>query len=159
VEPAVDGTAIERYKSQCHDMTMSNLGAAVEVSRALGHPARLRIVAMLRTGEMCVCQVREVLQLAQSTVSSHLRELRRAGLITERKDGRWVYFGLSERLEVKPWLDAALGAAAGDPQIEADELMVEDLRRLPVEDLCRFGYETARARLPASNSAAVEDER
>lgn len=124
---------------------MSNLDTAVEVSRALGHPARLRTVAMLRTGELCVCQIKEVLQLAQSTVSSHLRELRRAGLITERKDGRWVYFELSAGADVKPWLDAALGAAAGDPQIEADGLMVEELRRLPVEDLCRLGYEAARA--------------
>ena len=126
-------------------MTISSLNAAVEVSRALGHPARLRIVAMLRTGEMCVCQIKEVLQLAQSTVSSHLRELRRAGLITERKDGRWVYFELTGEPDVKPWLDAALGAAAGDPRIEADALMVEDIRRVPVEDLCRFGYEAARA--------------
>ncbi len=126
-------------------MTMSNLSTAVEISRALGHSARLRTVAMLRAGEMCVCQIREVLQLAQSTVSSHLRELRRAGLIIERKDGRWVYFELSGELDVKPWLDAALGAASDDPQIEADDLLVEDLRQLPVEDLCRLGYEATKA--------------
>ena len=126
-------------------MIMSNLNTAVEISRALGHSARLRTVAMLRTGEMCVCQIREVLQLAQSTVSSHLRELRRAGLIIERKDGRWVYFALSEEPDLKPWLDAALGAASDDPQIEADHLVVEDLRQLPVEDLCRLGYEAAKA--------------
>ena len=100
-------------------MTMSNLNAAVEISRALGHPARLRIVAMLRSGELCVCQITEVLQLAQSTVSSHLRELRRAGLITERKDGRWVYFALSDGREAKPWLDASLATAAGDPQFDS----------------------------------------
>ena len=127
-------------------MRISDLDAAVEISRALGHPARLRTVAMLRTGELCVCQITEVLQLAQSTVSSHLRELRRAGLITERKDGRWVYFALSTDQEAKPWIDAALSTASGDPQFEADELKVEELRCLPVEDLCRLGYEAAKAK-------------
>ena len=46
-------------------MTMSNLNAAVEISRALGHPARLRIVAMLRSGELCVCQIVAVLGLSE----------------------------------------------------------------------------------------------
>ena len=99
-------------------MKISNLDAAVEISRALGHPARLRAVAMLRTGELCVCQITEVLQLAQSTVSSHLRELRRAGLITERKDGRWVYFALATDHEARSWLDVVLSTAGGDPQVE-----------------------------------------
>jgi DNA-binding transcriptional ArsR family regulator len=126
-------------------MTMSNLDAAVEISRALGHPARMRTIAMLRTGELCVCQITEVLRLAQSTVSSHLRELRRSGLITERKEGRWVYHALSENPEAKPWLDAALSMAHDDPQLQADACRVEELRRLPVEDLCRLGYEAARA--------------
>jgi len=129
---------------------MSKLDAAVEISRALGHPARLRIVAMLRTGELCVCQITEVLQLAQSTVSNHLRELRRAGMISERKDGRWVYFSLCSDPEVRPWLDAALLTASDDPQLEADEAKVEELRELPVEDLCRLGYEAAKAKACAT---------
>jgi len=108
---------------------------------------------MLRTGELCVCQITEVLQLAQSTVSSHLRELRRAGLVTERKHGRWVYFALSADPAVRPWLDSALATASGDPQVDADSLTVEELRRLPVEDLCRLGYERAKARVCSGRSA------
>ncbi len=136
-------------------MRISNLDAAVVISRALGHPARLRTVVMLRTGELCVCQIVEVLQLAQSTVSNHLRELRRAGLIAERKDGRWVYFFLAAAPQIKPWLDAALSTASGDPQVEADDMVVEELRGLPVEDLCRLGYEAAKA----SSKAAGENAR
>jgi DNA-binding transcriptional ArsR family regulator len=142
-------------------MRISSLDAAVEISRALGHPARLRTVAMLRTGELCVCQITEVLQLAQSTVSNHLRELRRAALITERKDGRWVYFGLSTDQETKPWLDAALSTAGGDQQFEVDGAKVAELRELPVEDLCRLGYEAAKAKaceagLPRSTPVSGE---
>lgn len=126
-------------------MKISNLDAAVDVSRALGHPARLRVVAMLRTGELCVCQIKEVLGLAQSTVSNHLKELKRAGLIAERKDGRWVHFGLREDAHASPWIRVALAALENDPQLEADDRMVVEIRKLPLERLCHLGYEGARA--------------
>lgn len=127
-------------------MKMSNLESAVDVSRALGHPARLRAVAMLRTGELCVCQITAVLGLAQSTVSTHLRELKRARLIAERKDGRWVNFGLSADPEARRWIDVALKTLEGDPQLEEDDALVVEIRRLPIGDLCRLGYEEARAK-------------
>ncbi len=127
-------------------MKMSSLETAVTISRALGHPARLRTVAMLRSGELCVCQLTEVLQLAQSTVSTHLRELRRAGLITERKDGRWVYFAVSDDPDARRWIDAALATAGADPRIDADLQQVDELRTVPVEDLCRLGWEAAKAK-------------
>ncbi len=125
-------------------MKNSNLDTTVAAARALGHPARLRAVAMLRSGELCVCQITEVLQLAPSTVSAHLKELKQAGLVTERKNGRWVYFDLIDDEGARSWIEVALSGLVHDPQIEADELLVDELRRLPVEDLCRFGYETAK---------------
>ena len=125
-------------------MKISDLDAAIAVTRALGHSARLRTVAMLRSGELCVCQITEVLKLASSTVSVHLKELKRAGLITERKDGRWVYFALSQYTEARPWIETALEAIAADPQLVEDERLVGELRRLPVEELCRLGYEAAK---------------
>jgi DNA-binding transcriptional ArsR family regulator len=125
-------------------MTISTFESAVAAARALGHPARLRTIAMLRSGELCVCQITEVLQLAPSTVSAHLKELKHAGLVSERKDGRWVYFNLIDDEGTRPWTEAALSGLVHDSQIEADERLVAELRRLPVEDLCRFGYEVAK---------------
>ena len=127
-------------------MAASNLHAAVATARALGHPARLRTLAMVRSGELCVCQITEVLKLASSTVSLHLKELKRSGLITEHKDGRWVHIALSQVTEARSWIETALAATAGDPQIEADDRMVAELRQLPVEDLCRLGYKEAKAK-------------
>lgn len=124
-------------------MKISNLDSTVAVARALGHPARLRAVAMLRSGELCACQITEVLKLAPSTVSAHLRELKLAGVITERKDGKWVNFSLVGDEQTRSWIDAALLPIARDPQLEADNHLVDELRRLPVEDLCRLGYEKA----------------
>lgn len=125
-------------------MMALDLQSSVAAARALGHPARLRTIAILRSGELCVCQITEVLRLAPSTVSAHLKELKRAGLVSERKDGRWVYFDLIDDESTRSWTEAALSGVVNDPQIEADERLVAELRRLPVEDLCRFGYEAAK---------------
>ena len=125
-------------------MRRSSLETAVTIARALGHPARLRTMAMLRRGELCVCQITAVLNLAPSTVSAHLRELRRAGLTSERKEGRWVWLGLGEDPEIRPWIDNALAGISSDEQMQSDLNLVEEIKSLPVEDLCRLGYEAAR---------------
>lgn len=107
---------------------------------------------MLRSGELCVCQITEVLKLAPSTVSAHLKELKQAGLVSERKDGRWVFFNLIDDEDTRSWTEAALSPLVNDPQIEADDLLVDELRRLPVEELCRFGYEAAKEKtIPERN--------
>ena len=138
-------------------MVISKLDRTVALARAFGNPARLRIAAMLRTGDLCVCQITEVLGLAPSTVSAHLRELRQAGVTTERKVGRWVYVELADEPGARPWIGSALTAVAGDQQIQTDAALVEELRRLPVEDLCRLGLAEARARQAsrASHKGAV----
>jgi DNA-binding transcriptional ArsR family regulator len=126
-------------------MKNASLDLAVAAARALGHPARMRIVDMLQSGELCVCQITEVLKLAPSTVSAHLKELRRAGLVLERKDGKWVHFSLAHDPVAHAWIETTLAAAGDDRQLEADRHLVAELRRLPVEDLCRLGYKGAAA--------------
>ena len=140
-------------------MKPSRLDAAIAIARALGHQARLRSVAMLRSGDLCVCQIAEVLRLAPSTVSLHLKELKRCGLISERKEGRWVYIALCGDPEARPWIDNALAAVAGDTQLEDDKRMLQELRRLPVEDLCRLGYEEARAKQAGAAPAVRRSKR
>jgi len=127
-------------------MNMSDFDSAVAAARALGHPARLRTVAMLRSGELCVCQITEVLGLAPSTVSAHLKELKQAGLIGERKDGRWVHIGLATSSNTRMLIDSSLAQLAEDPRLVEDARFVEELRSLSVEDLCRLGYKKAKAK-------------
>jgi arsenate reductase/ArsR family transcriptional regulator len=140
-------------------MIMSDLDSSVAVARALGHPARLRTAAMLRGGELCVCQITEVLGLATSTVSAHLKELKQAGLISERKDRKWVYFGLSDNQSTRSWIEAALAPLTHDSQLVADDRLVGELRQLPVEELCRFGYQTAKDRARALNDGSIAAEK
>jgi DNA-binding transcriptional ArsR family regulator len=127
-------------------MMISPLDRAHAITRALASPARLRILAMLGSGELCACQITEVLGLAPSTVSAHLRELRLAGLIGERKQGKWVYASLQDEPEAARWTVLARETVEGDPQIAADASLVAELRRLPVEDLCHLGLEAAAAK-------------
>lgn len=61
---------------------------------ALSDPTRLEIVRRLRHGERCVCELQDLLDAAQSRLSFHLKVLKESGLITDRKEGRWVYYTL-----------------------------------------------------------------
>jgi DNA-binding transcriptional ArsR family regulator len=120
------------------------LASTVHVLKALAHPARLRILAMLRGGELCVCQMTAVLDAAASTVSAHLADLKRAGLVGERKDGRWVFHRLEEGEAVAALLEPVWRSIAEDPQVEADARLLRSLRRVPVEDLCRVDLDLKR---------------
>lgn len=64
------------------------------VFHALSDETRLAIVRRLAGGERCVCDLQDLLDAAQSRLSYHLKTLKDAGLITDRRDGRWVYYSL-----------------------------------------------------------------
>jgi ArsR family transcriptional regulator len=69
---------------------------AARVFHALSDDTRLEIIRLLRNGEKCVCDLTEALDAAQSRLSFHLRTLKDAQLVTDRKAGRWVYYTLNE---------------------------------------------------------------
>ena len=62
---------------------------------ALSDATRIEIVDLLRGGERCVCELMDTLDAAQSRLSFHLKVLRDAGLVTDRRDGRWIYYTLN----------------------------------------------------------------
>ncbi len=67
-----------------------------EAFKGLSDPTRLRIVALLLEQELCVCDLMAVLQLPQSTVSRHMIRLKAAGLVADRRAGKWVHYCLLE---------------------------------------------------------------
>lgn len=67
---------------------------AIELFHALSDETRLEIIELLRKGESCVCELTDTLDAAQSRLSFHLRVLKDAGVVRDRKDGRWVYYEL-----------------------------------------------------------------
>jgi ArsR family transcriptional regulator len=68
----------------------------IKIMKALSDPSRVRIVKMLQQRVMCVCEIQEALQVAQSTASKHLKILEDAGLIQYRKEGLWVNYMLAD---------------------------------------------------------------
>lgn len=66
------------------------------VFKALANEHRVRALEALREGELCACELQVVLDAPQSTVASHLRELRDAGLVETRRQGKWTYYRIGD---------------------------------------------------------------
>jgi ArsR family transcriptional regulator, arsenate/arsenite/antimonite-responsive transcriptional repressor len=75
--------------------TAPDLSRAVELFHALSDETRLSIVQRLRSGERCVCDLTDLLDAAQSRLSFHLKVLKDAGIVADRKEGRWVHYSLN----------------------------------------------------------------
>ncbi|MCI0182474.1 MAG: metalloregulator ArsR/SmtB family transcription factor [Acidibacillus sp.] len=67
-----------------------------DVYKALADKTRLHILALLAKEELCVCELVAVFDMSQPSISQHLRKLRQAGLVTERKTAQWVFYALDE---------------------------------------------------------------
>jgi DNA-binding transcriptional ArsR family regulator len=113
-----------------------DLRTLVEQVKAVSHPLRLRVLALLEPGELCVCQVAEVLQVPQSSVSEALRELRRAGFIVERKDGRWVFVSVVPKKHASPLLKGLLAEAGTLPEVQQDRARAKDVQVLSIPSVC-----------------------
>lgn len=70
-------------------------GKTVSLFHALSDETRLRLLEQLREGEQCVCDLTETFKTGQSRLSFHLRVLKDAGLVTDRPEGRWIYYSLN----------------------------------------------------------------
>jgi len=121
-------------------MNGETMRATLQVTKALADLQRVRILMMLQPGELCVCQIVEVLRLAPSTVSKHLSILAAAGMVESRKEGRWGYYRLPGRtagafiLPVLKWLSEALRE---DKQIEEDRKTLAKVISCDPEKLCK----------------------
>ena len=74
--------------------TTADPALAADAFRVLSDPTRLLILERLRGGERCVCDLMDLLDAAQSRLSFHLRVLKEAGMVSDRRDGRWVHYAL-----------------------------------------------------------------
>lgn len=124
------------------------------ITNALADRTRLRLLMGLRDGELCACQLVELVGLAPSTVSKHMYILKQARLVESRKDGRWVYYRLAGRSAPPPirhalkWVIASL---RDDPQIAKDTKHLAHIQNIDPESLCR-----QQSRRRASSSCAPE---
>lgn len=66
------------------------------IFKALSDTTRLRVLKLLESGELCVCDIVTALEMSQPKISFHLNTLKEAGLITDRKEGRWIHYRLDD---------------------------------------------------------------
>jgi DNA-binding transcriptional ArsR family regulator len=110
------------------------------ITKALSDPNRVRILLVLRRGELCVCQITELFGFAPSTVSKHLSILFQARLVESRKEGRWIYYqlpGKNAPATVRTALDWIEKSQANDPQILADNKQLKKILKLDPVELCK----------------------
>ena len=110
----------------------------LNITKALSDENRVRALMMLVGGELCVCQIIEMLGLAPSTVSKHMSILRQAGLVETRKEGRWMYYRLRDGelsvvSEIVSWLEKHLKK---EPVILDDLKELRRIQKMSKDELC-----------------------
>jgi len=110
----------------------------LNITKALSDENRIRALMMLSGGELCVCQIIEMLGLAPSTVSKHMSILRQAGLVETHKEGRWIYYRLADRkalkaCEILDWLQRHL---KNDKRILDDVKQLRRMQKMSKDELC-----------------------
>ena len=112
----------------------------MNITKALSDPNRVRILLVLRHGELCVCQITELFGFAPSTVSKHLSVLHQAGLILSRKAERWVYYRLPDKSASAP-VREALGwvhkSLAETDEVAADAKNLKRILTTDLAEICR----------------------
>ena len=110
----------------------------IAIAKAVADESRVRALLALRDGELCLCQVIDVLGLAPSTVSKHMDLLYQAGLVHRRKEGRWHYFrlaGTEAPVMVRQAVRWVLDSLRDEPQVVGDTKKVCCIRRKDLKEL------------------------
>jgi len=121
--------------------------AAVTFAKALADQTRLRVIAVLRQRELCVCELCDALEATQSTLSTHLTLLRSAGITRTRKEGKWIYYRLSD--EAAPLIETLLrhfADAKHDKRMRRDTVRLRQRLKLRKNGCCNVGFNQQRAR-------------
>jgi DNA-binding transcriptional ArsR family regulator len=112
----------------------------VTIASALSDMSRVRALCALRSGELCVCRIIELLNLAPSTVSKHMQILKQAGLVESRKEERWIYYRIvttSSNNVISGALDWLATTAKNNPIIENDRNVLLSICAQTPESLCK----------------------
>jgi ArsR family transcriptional regulator len=139
----LDGSVSIGYISLCGDMSIllnvKRVGAGmkqfIRVMKAMSDPNRVRILKLLEEKELCVCELTELLGLAQSTVSKHLKLMDDAELVESRRDGAWIIYRINVG-EKSSYAEIMLDSIRG--WHDDDELLREMHKRLPFVDRQRI---------------------
>jgi ArsR family transcriptional regulator, arsenate/arsenite/antimonite-responsive transcriptional repressor len=109
------------------------------VAKALADENRVRVLLALDAGELCVCQIVELLQLAPSTVSKHVAILKQARLVESRKDGRWMHYRCSGKdtpVEARKMAALVSELLSDSPISREDAKRLKQILKMDRDELC-----------------------
>ena len=112
----------------------------IAISKALADENRVRALMLLSQGELCLCQIIEMLGLAPSTVSKHMAALRQARLVETSKCGRWIYYrlvgkdGPKSAQQAIRWVQRTL---TQERQVVKDAKRLKTVLKIDTEELCK----------------------
>src|ERR1044071_2948381 len=109
------------------DLRVDQLSQLEGLFKALADATRLRILRLLMAGEVCVCNIHDTLKIPQAKASRHLAYLRRAGLVSTRREGLWIHYSLAKSAEplVATILDAATHVLGHIDVLKKDAMRLE----------------------------------
>lgn len=97
----------------------------VSVFKALSDETRLRIVKLLENGELCVCHIVAAVDMSQSRISFHLKILKDAGLVKDRREGKWMHYRLNESDLLKRLLFLSIAERVKEEEMAGDRQRLE----------------------------------
>jgi len=107
----------------------------IKVMKAVSDPNRVKLLKILQTRVLCVCEIQSLLSIAQPTVSKHLKVLEEAGLVTFKKDGLWVNYQLADGRK-SPYAATVLGNLrhwlSDDPEVQTLLERTPDVSRVQI---------------------------
>lgn len=113
----------------------------VLLGKALADPTRVRILYALTQSDLCVCEMVDVLEMGQSTLSSHLQTIRQAGIVETSRRHKMVSYALTD--EARPLVGAILelnrAALAADRRIARDQVRIRERLQMRKNDVCVLG--------------------
>jgi ArsR family transcriptional regulator len=126
----------------------------VSTAKAFADPTRVRILAALRGGELCVCELCDSLAVTQSTLSTHLQVVRDAGLVSSRRQGKWMYYAIEPRAArlVRALFQFFSGSIKKNGTLKRDKKKLNQRLSLRDNGSCCVGF--AAPKLPCAKAGA-----
>ncbi len=111
-------------------LSITGVGEYAQLFKALGDETRLRVLGLLKHGELCVCDLMEILDMPQSTVSRHLSYLKNSRWVVGRRSGKWMYYKLHPDLCASQYHNMIIEHIATLPDLQKDyEKLVSYLQK------------------------------
>ncbi len=125
---------INRYIVYVKDLVLT--------AKAFADPSRIRILRALRGQELCVCELCDALEVTQSTLSTHLQVIRAAGLVSARKQGKWMYYAIAPSAErlVNTLFQFFSDSLKTDAGLRRDEKKLSQRLALRDDGACCVGF-------------------